>query len=290
MNDFKKHFQLIREDLSLTDGEHSLMRAELERRAMPAVGMVASPFYFFAGPFRVAGAFAVLLFVLTGGSSVLANEALPGDALYSVKIHLNENVERSLARSPLAKADVDIKHAEERLTEVELLAASGKAEEEVVEDAAAKVEAKVAAAALTADTLSDEGDEAAADSIHTRINATLLAHADILDAQAADLEEETGQSLRALSVAVTFAVDEAAEVRDEGVEDTGDDGALATAVALDREAGAKERIEALTEALAEEDVPEETQELLATELASLEADYGANRERMAEEEYEEAAD
>ncbi len=295
MNDFKKNFIQIRHDLSLTDGERAHMRSVLEAAAMPSasvIGGVPSPLYFFTGPMRFAGAFALLLVVITGGSSALADEALPGDALYSVKIHLNENVERTLARNTVAKASVDIKHAEERLTEVELLAASGKADEALTKVAAENMEEKVAAASSAAQELADAGDEAAADSIHTRINTTLLAHADILDAQAEDLEEGAGQTLRALSVAVTFAADEATQ---KGEEDTApastdeDPEVLAAELALAREAGAKSRIDALIEALADEQVPEETKTLLSVELASIEADYGLNRGRMIEEEYEEAA-
>jgi hypothetical protein len=289
MNDFKKHFILIKEDLALTDGERSLMRSELAQLPAPGSAAVLSPFLFFTGPMRFAGAFAVLVLATVGGGSALAREALPGDTLYSVKIHLNENVERTLARSPIAKATVDIKHAEERLTEVELLAASGNADEALIEAAALTVEAKVAAASRTAEVLAESGDDEAADSIHTRINSTLLAHADILDAQAAGLEEASGQTLRALSVAVTFAVDEASDAYEADATDKEDNDVLTAALAADRESGAKEGIEALTEALAHENVSEETQTLLATELASIEADYGATRELMAAEEYEDAA-
>ena len=68
----------------------------------------------------------LILLMLTGGTSLAANNTLPGDALYPVKIHLNENVESLLAITAKADAQVNANHAILRLKEAELLANEGK--------------------------------------------------------------------------------------------------------------------------------------------------------------------
>lgn len=245
---------------------------------------VASPFYFFTAPARIAFAFVALLLISTGGTSVLARGALPGDSLYAVKLRLNENVERTLAYTPEAKAAVDVEHAEERLSEIELLAAQGKTDEAVLVSAGAAVEAKIEQAAATAARFSEEGDETTADQIQSRIASVLLAHADILDAQAESFPEEPKRGLRALSFTVSYAVNDAnkdAQVMSD--EDT-------ATIALNREASVATRITALTEALAAIDTaPLETKEQLDVELAEIQTDYAAARALSVDKEYEDAA-
>ena len=68
----------------------------------------------------------LILLALTGGTSFAANNSLPGEALYPVKIHLNENVESLLAVTAKADAQVDADHAILRLKEAEQLASEGK--------------------------------------------------------------------------------------------------------------------------------------------------------------------
>src|SRR3989344_4307775 len=69
----------------------------------------------------------MMIFLVLGGAvSVKADSALPGDLLYSVKIGINEKIEETLAFSPQAKLDVNIKLAELRLRETEQLASQNK--------------------------------------------------------------------------------------------------------------------------------------------------------------------
>lgn len=63
----------------------------------------------------------ILILVLFGGTSFAANYALPGEALYSVKVNLNEEVESWMALSPNANARFEAVKAERRLKEVEKL-------------------------------------------------------------------------------------------------------------------------------------------------------------------------
>lgn len=65
----------------------------------------------------------LLLLLVGGGTGVVAEKALPGDILYPVKIHVNENIESALAVTAQGDAEVAIKQATRRLEEVEKLKA-----------------------------------------------------------------------------------------------------------------------------------------------------------------------
>jgi hypothetical protein len=66
-----------------------------------------------------------------GGASFAAENALPGDVLYPVKIHVNENIQELTAVSNEAEARVQAKIAERRLREAEKLAIKGKLDSKI---------------------------------------------------------------------------------------------------------------------------------------------------------------
>ncbi len=68
-------------------------------------------------------AFAVLVLVIVAGTSAsyAAADALPGDALYPFKVHVNEAVQSALTFAPQAKAQLEIDRAELRLEEADQL-------------------------------------------------------------------------------------------------------------------------------------------------------------------------
>jgi|GEM_PF-951268 len=68
----------------------------------------------------------MIALLLGGGTSYAAESALPGDALYGVKVNLNENVRSALAVSPKAEATLQTELATRRLEEAEELAEKGK--------------------------------------------------------------------------------------------------------------------------------------------------------------------
>lgn len=291
MNDLNENFIQLKDDLALTSEERFVMRSELERvSAVPArQGGMLSPFLFFATPARFSAALLVLLLAGSGATSALADGALPGDVLYPVKIHVNESVERTLAATPLAKADVDIKHAEERLSEVELLAAKGDADQADAKNAAAEVAANIASANDTAQDLADSGDAAEADGLSAHISSALMAHADILDAQADTLSDASdGQDLRALSFAVSATADQADAEQDADASTTAEDPGVTKEVALSRGTEVESLITKLHAALDKDGVPEETHDELLTELAAIETDYGTALALSADDNYADA--
>jgi len=72
---------------------------------------------------RFAGVAAVLVFVVV---PVLAEDALPGDTLYPIKVRFNEELRGAMVSSPYQKVEWETERLERRLAEADLLADSGR--------------------------------------------------------------------------------------------------------------------------------------------------------------------
>jgi len=75
---------------------------------------------------RLVSALALAVLFLGAGTSYAAESSLPGDALYTVKININEKIAEALAPDPSARAAVLAVHTLRRLQEAETLAAQGR--------------------------------------------------------------------------------------------------------------------------------------------------------------------
>ena len=128
---------------------------------------------------RAGAAFAV--FVMVGGGTTLAAEnSLPGDALYTVKLNVNEKLAAITAVSAVAKANLAADLAAKRLDEVNQLSIAGRmnAEAEVnIENNFDKFSERVAAKVAE---LEAAGDVDAAADVSARFESSLAAHANIL--------------------------------------------------------------------------------------------------------------
>ncbi len=127
-----------------------------------------SRFAFLFNPMPIIASF--LIVVLSGVSMVGAAEsALPGDALYSVKVNVNEEVRLALA-TPAQKADVAVERAERRIAELETLTARGDVDQTLREEIDARLDSHVQeaeAASITRETGRD---------VERRVVAVLRAH------------------------------------------------------------------------------------------------------------------
>ncbi|MDO8581171.1 MAG: DUF5667 domain-containing protein, partial [Candidatus Omnitrophota bacterium] len=137
----------------------------------------------FANFFRPMPIFATLLMValIGGGTSYAAERALPGDPLYPVKVHVNEEVKAALSFSSESKADWDASRAERRLEEAADLAANGKLNAEtqlILEDNfqhhADRVETRIAE-------MQKSENQRAAATVASRFETSLKVHDQILD-------------------------------------------------------------------------------------------------------------
>ncbi len=83
--------------------------------------------------FKFSGAFAIILVV---GISLLAERAVPGDALYAVKVGFNEEMRSTLARGSYEKVVWETERLNRRIAEARLLADEGRLTVEVEEQVA----------------------------------------------------------------------------------------------------------------------------------------------------------
>ena len=107
------------------------------------VGNERHGFFAILSSFRMVSMVAAAFLLVFGGGGLTAyaaSFALPGDALYPIKIHVNEVVERVLAKSPEAKAHIEAKLTERRAQEAKVLAERGHVNTELSERVSAAIE------------------------------------------------------------------------------------------------------------------------------------------------------
>lgn len=86
--------------------------------------------------------FALALMVATGGTAYAAQQSLPGDALYPVKLHVNENVRSAFAVGANAEAELQADLLETRVEEAVALEARGELSGDVAANVATRLEAQ----------------------------------------------------------------------------------------------------------------------------------------------------
>lgn len=141
---------------------------------------------------------ATLLVLITGSGSALAAEnTLPGDVLYPVKVHINEPVRSALALSIESKANWETKVAERRLDEATRLATTGKLSAEAEAKLEAKVEKQTEKIQKRIEKLEKAGNEEVAADITARLESALEIHGQIL-AQFKAEDEVTKEEIKPL--------------------------------------------------------------------------------------------
>lgn len=129
---------------------------------------------------RLAPAILILALFAGAGVSYAAEGALPGDALYPVKVSVNEEVRGAFAVSLEARVGWQTRRVERRLEEAVALAASGHITPEASAALARNLDIQATEAAYAISELEQkEPDEALA--AGSNFDATLIAHGDILD-------------------------------------------------------------------------------------------------------------
>lgn len=139
------------------------------------------------------GIIVALIIAVSGGTSVAAQNAVPGDFLHPIKVAINEKVRQALAFTPEAKAKVEIDIATERLSEAEKVSARGELSADVrakieanFEEFAKRVEDRIAA-------LEAEGKTEAAADLRANFEVALKVHDRILAILADREKDDTGQ-------------------------------------------------------------------------------------------------
>ena len=158
------------------------------------------------------GVFAMLLVLVP----ILAERAVPGDALYPVKVQFNEELRSSLALSPYAKVEWETTRLERRIAEARVLASEGKLTDAVqVEVAEAVKEHTTAVEAEIASLRAENADEAAIAEI--AFSSVLAVQSEVLE-ETAERETDNAESDAAVEVLASVVAEVSEEVTAAGEE------------------------------------------------------------------------
>lgn len=156
------------------------------------------------------------LVIGTTGVTFAAEETVPGDVLYAIKVHFNEEVVEALSFGQEAKTNWEVKRAERRLAEASELAVNG----ELTEAVSAEVAERFAehSQRIQAETTEIESeDPVLAAEMSTQFEDALLAHEAILITLAVEDESNT-EAVQMLASAVRTAAEDAGKIRQDAEE------------------------------------------------------------------------
>ncbi len=207
MNRFREQFNKEAEKIKMTPEERGLVRERIlsfmELHALPKAEEVVSPartsFMSYFQYWKQAGVAFVMMLMLT---PVLAEDALPGDMLYPLKVRVNEEVRGYLTFSPHEKIAWETTRIERRLAEARMLSLSRELSAEEEADVVAALALHSADAQATIDALK-ETDRDAASIAQIAFASALEVQADAFQSERVSAAErgETPQHLQ-LSAAV----------------------------------------------------------------------------------------
>ena len=174
----KEERSCIKDNLVLFMDQNPV-RYGVEQRQPNHTGSIKNNLKFLTFNFKTMPIFIVIAMLVGGGVSFAAEKALPGDVLYPVKVHVNEEVRGLASLSPEAKANWEAMLAARRLEEAEELAVKSNLSSDVraglesnFQEHADKAQAKIAS-------LKGEDAKVAAD-IASNLAVSLRAHDHIL--------------------------------------------------------------------------------------------------------------
>ncbi len=147
--------------------------------------------YFDSSALRPVGFAFALVLVVGIGTTYAAETALPGDPLYAIKVGLTEPIQGVLAVSPVAKAEWNTQLLSRRLEEAATLASKG----DLSDTNRASIENQIALKARDVndsveELKSTDGGIAAAASVESDLEASLVGHERVLTGLSVDLPKQ----------------------------------------------------------------------------------------------------
>lgn len=136
-----------------------------------------------------------LILVAGGGTSLAAQNSLPGEFLYPLKIELNEEIVSALAVSDESEASLQAKLTKERLEEAEALAANGTLTAELAADISTRLKTHQEKAEALSAKLEAKGDLKTSGNVRSTIEGTFRSYADVLSNLNATVSGNNGVSL-----------------------------------------------------------------------------------------------
>jgi len=197
MNKNKFFSQLKKEThrIRLTSKEREVMRSAL-LKAIAKPRLVKSPFRVSPSPYLFISsklvtplAFVLILAVIGGGTAYAAEAAVPGDALYTIKVNVNEKVVEALAASTEAKAAVHAKLAERRMKEAEVLVERGALTRDAKEEIETRLDSHATELDIAVEVVGREDPVAAAE-LSTRLGSALAAHSALITRLGEEADDE----------------------------------------------------------------------------------------------------
>ncbi|MDB5264682.1 MAG: hypothetical protein JWN64_253 [Parcubacteria group bacterium] len=184
------HLQEIRLSVSTRESIRSKLAAYADMHPMFAKPVSTFIPIFSSWQFR-AGVSTLLVVLLVGSSATFAAEkAVPGDALYSLKVGVNEPFTLALANTPEERAHALAKRADRRIEEALALAEEGKLDEEKATYLAAQFSEHVDASVTEANKAEETGGDGASIAVRAELEQHLLARAEDLHALAVVQSDE----------------------------------------------------------------------------------------------------
>lgn len=211
-------------NVQLSEADRADIRTSLSEH-IDANKPVRSPWSQILSPLQSIGSSAMvaaMVLISLGGISMAAEDAVPGDRLYPVKINFNEEFMKLTSLTPLSKAENQSEIASRRIAELETLAARGTLDGAVSDSLTQAISEHTELARERIAAISASGGTGNATSLETELLSTLNTHSEIL----ADL------SISSDGVRATTTASAAAKLREVARNKTKDD--VSTSIARSR--------------------------------------------------------
>ena len=148
----------------------------------------------------------VLILLFGGGTSYVAEGAVPGDALYSVKTGINESIKSAFVVGAEANAHWEARLVERRLAEGARLEAEGELSVEVEEELAVEVEKHADKSQEYIARLEADGKSEQADVAKVRLAQALAVHTAMQSGEMSDNASEQALQVRNKESAISNVV------------------------------------------------------------------------------------
>ncbi len=209
-----KDIQIHMTHAALAPEEKDMLRQEIIRRmrlsnaARPAFG-----YGHFWRHLRIAATSAISAALIGVGISYAAENALPGDILYAVKIEINERMRTWIALSQEAEAEWTVTRTTRRLEELERLATAGDLNDIVRDQIATRLEQNTEDANKAIESLKKEQITAAANT-SSRLESSLRIHEQML-MQVAEERADVSSQIHIILDTVRKKAESVSEIRQE---------------------------------------------------------------------------
>lgn len=230
MKKLQEQFKEATQSITLTEEQKSLMREHLVEymayrpiRTVEASKQVHSsvPFFSFFKAHHLSGALIIALVVTSSsfGVSFAADDALPGDLLYGVKVNINEEIKTALISDDDTKSRVawEQERAELRLVEASQLAAEGRLDS-AKQEQVSKLFAEHTGAIVERVLAAEETDPVFAAEASSVLEDSLDTHEAVLARLIVEQDENAEEGARGLVSQVRIVAMEAEKIRENAEE------------------------------------------------------------------------